>query len=151
MRNQEAEQMAEEHHQDAEVEEVRAPSQLALAQELRRVAFPRVLVAVEAREAAEQEHRQRDVRIDAEQELMQRMNASVIVSLLTRGSARRCGGLRHEAHHRGLRGFSGGRRECRRVRPFLVDRRFRRRGSTHLLQSIPGSCAMDSTAASTAA
>ena len=41
------------------------------AQQLRRVALPRVLVAVEAHQAADEEDRQRDVGIDAEQELVE--------------------------------------------------------------------------------
>ena len=56
--------MAEEQEQDADVEQVAAPAQQAAVQQLRRVALPRVLVAVEADQAAEQEHCQADVRIN---------------------------------------------------------------------------------------
>ncbi len=57
------------------MEQVAAPAQRAGAQHLRRVALPRVLVAVEADQAAEQEHRQADVRIDAEHKAVQRVHA----------------------------------------------------------------------------
>ena len=67
VRRQQADQVAEEQEQDADVEQVAAPAQQAGAQQLRRVALPGVLVAVEADQAAEQEHRQADVRIDLEQ------------------------------------------------------------------------------------
>ena len=67
-RRHQSEQVAEEDAEDAEVEEVRAPAQLPGAEQLRRIALPRVLIAVEAQQAAREEHGQRDVGIDAEQE-----------------------------------------------------------------------------------
>ena len=45
-----------EDHQDADVEQVGAPHQLAPAQELAGARLPGVLLAVEAQQAAEQEH-----------------------------------------------------------------------------------------------
>ena len=151
--DQEAEEMTEEHHQDAEVEQVRAPPQLALPQELRRVAFPGVLVAVEAREAAEQEHGERDVRIDAEEELVQ-PEAEVIASLLSAARPATAFGLRR--HETALPPSTRLQRPevqtparrpipRRSAAPAAAARR-------HLLQSRPGQfAAMDSTAASTAA
>ncbi|MNL74266.1 hypothetical protein D3C87_1998780 [compost metagenome] len=63
--------MAEEQEQDADVEQVTTPAQLALAEQLGRIAFPGVLVAVESGEAAHEEHGQADVGIDAEEEVVQ--------------------------------------------------------------------------------
>ena len=60
--------MAEEQKQNADVEQVAAPAQRAGAKHLRRIAFPRVLITIEAGEAAHQEHRHADVRIDGEEE-----------------------------------------------------------------------------------
>jgi hypothetical protein len=66
-----AEQVAEEQEQDAAVEQVAAPAQLRLAQQLRAVALPGVLVAVEAGQAAHEEHGEADVRIDVEDEVVE--------------------------------------------------------------------------------
>ena len=65
------EQVPEEQEQDAGVEQVAAPPQRPGAQHLRRVALPRVLVAVESGEAAHQEHGQAHVRIDDESEIVE--------------------------------------------------------------------------------
>ena len=70
-RRQQADQVAEEDAEDADVEQVRSPAQLPGAQQLRRVALPRVLVAVEAHQAADEEDRQGDIGIDSEQELVE--------------------------------------------------------------------------------
>ena len=75
VRREQAHRVATEQEQDADMEQVAAPAQLALAQQLRRIAFPGVLVAVEARQAAHQEHRQADVRVDVEEEVVQRVHA----------------------------------------------------------------------------
>ena len=71
VRRQLAEQVPEEQEKDADVEQVAAPAQRAGAKHLRRVALPCVLVAIEARQAAHEEHRQTDVRIDGEKEIVQ--------------------------------------------------------------------------------
>ncbi len=65
------EQVPEEQEQDADVEQVAAPPQRPGAQHLRRVALPRVLVAVEPGEAAHQEHGEAHVRIDDEGEIVE--------------------------------------------------------------------------------
>ena len=67
-RRQQADEVAEEDDQDADVEQVRAPHQLAPAQQLARAAPPGVLLAVEAQQAAEQEHGQAEIGIPAEHE-----------------------------------------------------------------------------------
>ena len=50
-----AEEMAEEQEQHTHVEQVAAPAQLPGAQQLRRIALPRVLVTVKADQAAQPE------------------------------------------------------------------------------------------------
>ena len=67
--------VAEEQEQDADVEQVAAPAQLARAQQLRRIALPRVLIAVEARQTAHQEHREANIGIDIEKEVVQRVHS----------------------------------------------------------------------------
>jgi hypothetical protein len=62
--------MAGEEHQDPDVEEVAAEAQLLALQELRGVGLPGVLLAIEADEAAEEKHAERDVGVDAEEELL---------------------------------------------------------------------------------
>jgi hypothetical protein len=69
-RGQEADQVPEEDAEDADVKQVGPEAQLTVAQKLRRIALPRVLVAVEADETPHEEHREGDVGIDAEQERM---------------------------------------------------------------------------------
>ena len=88
VRRQQAEQVAEEQEQDADVEQVAAPAQLAGAQQLRRIALPGVLVAVEARQAAHQEDGQADVRVDVEEEVVQVVHEGVHA----RGSVAAVGG-----------------------------------------------------------
>src|SRR5262249_4182663 len=61
--------VAQQQEQDAEVEQVRAPAQLALAQHLARARAPGVLLALEADQAAQQQHRQADVGITDEQQV----------------------------------------------------------------------------------
>src|SRR6185437_2951343 len=78
--DQETEQVAEEHDEYAEMEQIRAPAELAAAKELRRVALPRVLITVEADQAADEEHRECDVWVDAEQESMQGAHRSILVN-----------------------------------------------------------------------
>src|SRR5262249_37640370 len=51
-------EVADENHEYANVEQVRAPHQLTPPQELARPRLPRVLLALEAQQAAEQKHRQ---------------------------------------------------------------------------------------------
>ena len=69
-RRQQADEVTEEDHEDADVEQVRAPHQLAPAQELAGPRLPRVLLAVEAQQAAEQEHRQAQVGVPAEDDMI---------------------------------------------------------------------------------
>ena len=69
-RREQADEVAEEDHQDADVEQVRAPHQLAPAQELAGARLPRVLLAVEAQQAAEQEHGQAQVGVPAEHDMI---------------------------------------------------------------------------------
>src|SRR5690606_2123731 len=71
MRRQQPDQVPKEQEQDADVEQVAAPAQQPGAQHLRRVAFPGVLVAVKAQQAAEQKHRQTDVGVDPKKKTMQ--------------------------------------------------------------------------------
>ena len=66
-RREQADEMAEEDDQNADVEKVRAPDQLAAPQELARSGPPRVLLAVEAQQAADQEDREAEIRVPAEQ------------------------------------------------------------------------------------
>ena len=117
-----AEQVTEEHHQYAEVKEVRAPAQLPPSQKLRRIALPGVLVAVEAHEASDEEYGQRDVRVDAEQELVQVCSGSHF-ALPNQTPA-----LRRLAWHESNRREFGGacilairRREGRRLRPVFIE------------------------------
>ena len=70
VRRQHADEVAEEQEQHADVEQVAAPAQLAGFEQLRGIALPGVLVAVEADQAAEQEDREADVGIDAEDEVV---------------------------------------------------------------------------------
>ena len=149
-RRQQAEQVAEEDAEDAEVEQVRAPPQLAGAQQLRRIALPRVLVAVEAQQAAREEHGQRDVRIDAEQELIEGLHR--IAPWLRQARPR------HEAHDGRLRlaraapRSAGRTEEHRLLDPFVVERRLGApTGLCRARGARPGSPTMARTAASTAA
>ena len=71
VRREQAHAVTEEQEQDADVEQVAAPAQLAFAQQLRGIAFPGVLVAVEAGQAAHEKHGQADVGIHAEEEVVQ--------------------------------------------------------------------------------
>ena len=75
VRRQLAEEVTEEQEQDAAVEQVATPAQLRLAQQLRAVALPGVLVTVEARQAAHEEHREADVRIDVEDKVVEGVHA----------------------------------------------------------------------------
>ena len=61
--------MPHDEEEDAEVKEIGAPEQLALAQELAGAGLPRVLLAVEPENAAEDEGRQTDVGIPDEQDV----------------------------------------------------------------------------------
>ena len=69
-RRQQPDEMTEEDHEDADVEQVRAPHQLAPPQELARSRLPRVLLAIEAQQTAEQEHGQAQVGIPAEHDVI---------------------------------------------------------------------------------
>src|SRR5215510_13121508 len=55
-RREQADEMAEEDHQNADVKQVRAPHQLTPPQQLAGACLPGVLLAIEAQQAAEQEH-----------------------------------------------------------------------------------------------
>ncbi len=68
-RRQQADRVAEQQEQDADMEQVGAPAQLALAQDLAGAGAPGVRLAVEADQAAEQEDRQADVGIPDEQQM----------------------------------------------------------------------------------
>ena len=70
-RRQQAEEVAEEQAEDADVEQDAAPEQLLAPQQLARLAAPGVLAAIEARPAAEEEGHHAQVRIEAEQELVE--------------------------------------------------------------------------------
>ena len=65
-RRQQADEMAEEDEEDADVEQVGAPHQLPAAQQLARSGPPGVLLAVEAEQAADDEDRQAEIGIPAE-------------------------------------------------------------------------------------
>ena len=68
-RRQQTDEMAEEDDENADMEQVRAPHQLPAAQQLARAAAPRVLLAVEAQPAAEQEHGEAEIGIPAEHDV----------------------------------------------------------------------------------
>jgi hypothetical protein len=57
--------MPEEQAQDADMKQDAAEPQIAAMKHLRAIRLPRVLLALEAREAAEQEDDRRNVRINA--------------------------------------------------------------------------------------
>src|SRR5690606_19098751 len=80
-RGQQAEQVREEQRDDADVEQVAAPAQRAALEHLAGIALPRVLFALEARQAAEQEHRQGDVGIHAEEEVMDMSGHAVLLTV----------------------------------------------------------------------
>jgi len=65
-----ADKMPEEDDENADVEQVRAPHQLTPAQQLAGAGPPRVLLAVEAQQAAEEKHRQAQVGIPAEDDMI---------------------------------------------------------------------------------
>ena len=91
--------MTGEDDQDADVEQVGAPGELPAPQQLARSAAPGVLLAVEAHEAAEQEHGEAEVRVPAEDDVGDQCRAWVF------------------PHERGLvRGMSGAGRKAPRTR-----------------------------------
>src|SRR5512146_43851 len=63
--------MAEEEKEHADVEAVAGEAQIPALQDLARLALPRVGVSIEAHEAAEEKHGACEVRIDAEEELVE--------------------------------------------------------------------------------
>ena len=65
-RGQQADEMAEEDEENADVEQVGAPHQLPPPQQLAGSGPPRILLAVEPDQAAEQEHGQAQIGIPAE-------------------------------------------------------------------------------------
>src|SRR5215813_3548179 len=69
-RREQAEEMAEEEQQNADVEKHAAPIELLSAQELARLGTPSVLAAVEPRPAAQEKHDHAEIGIEAEQELV---------------------------------------------------------------------------------
>src|SRR5690625_2656326 len=62
--------MPDEEHDHPEMEEVRAKHHLAAPQELRRLGAPGVLSLVEAQDAADDQHRDRQVGIPAEEQIV---------------------------------------------------------------------------------
>src|SRR5215472_16446404 len=70
LRRQEPAEMAEDHDDDAVVEQVRAKPELSRAQQLGRIALPGVRLPVEADQAADEQNREADIRIDAEEKLI---------------------------------------------------------------------------------
>ena len=91
-------------------------------QHLRRVALPRVLVAVEAHQAPHEKDRQADIGIDSEQELIEVGHRSAPLSRLAWAG--------RELHHGGLGprdaapGRARGTENHRLVDPLVVDRLF---------------------------
>ena len=69
LRRQQADRVAQQQKQDAEMKQIGAPEQLPFAQELAGAGFPGVLLAVEPQNAAEDEGRQADVGIPDEQDV----------------------------------------------------------------------------------
>src|SRR5262249_13504462 len=67
MRLEQADEMAEDHDDDAIVEKVRSKAQLPLAQQLGGIALPSIRLAIEADQAADQQHREAEIGIDAEE------------------------------------------------------------------------------------
>jgi hypothetical protein len=70
MRRQQSRGMAEEQEQDADVEQI-AAQRNCLSRSICDESLFHVLLAVEADQAAEEEDRQRDVGVDAKQEIVQ--------------------------------------------------------------------------------
>src|SRR5215472_4189863 len=70
LRRQEPAEMAEDHDDDAVVEQVRAEPELSRAQQLGGIALPGVRLPVEADQAADEQNRKADIRIDAEEKLV---------------------------------------------------------------------------------
>jgi hypothetical protein len=64
----ESREVAEDDDEHAVVEEVGPEAELALTQELRRIALPGVRLAVEADQAADEQHREAHIGIDAEEQ-----------------------------------------------------------------------------------
>ena len=90
-RRQQADEMAGEDDQDADMEEVRAPHQLAAAKQLARSAPPRVLLAVEADDAADDEDRQAEIGIPAEDRVVEKLAHGVPPIAAARQGASRPG------------------------------------------------------------
>ena len=70
-RGEQAEQMAEKHHQNADVKQDIAQAQLAAVEQLAGIAFPRILLAVKAKQAAEKENTQGNIGENAEEKLIE--------------------------------------------------------------------------------
>lgn len=75
---QQADQMAEEDTDDADVEEVARQHHPLAGEELGRVGLPGVLLAVEADPAADEKDRQRDVGKDAEEKIIQSVHGCLL-------------------------------------------------------------------------
>src|SRR5690606_37038167 len=75
-RRQQAEEMAEEQAEDADMEQNAAPDQLLAPEKLARLAAPGVLAAIEAGPAAQEEDGHADVGVDAEQEAFEVIHGS---------------------------------------------------------------------------
>src|SRR5262249_24766787 len=67
MRREKAGEMAEDHDDDAIVEQVRSKAQLPLAQQLGGIALPSIGLAIKTDQAADQQHREAEIGIDAEE------------------------------------------------------------------------------------
>ena len=76
-RGQQAEQVAEKHGQHADMEQYAAQAQLPAVKQLAGVAFPCVLLAVEAHQAAEEKDGKADVGVDAEEKLIKGIHVAV--------------------------------------------------------------------------
>src|SRR5574343_1341676 len=71
LRRQQAGKVTEEQADDADMEQIAPETQLAAAQQLRRIGLPGVLIAVITDQATQQEDRQCHIRVDVEQEIIQ--------------------------------------------------------------------------------
>jgi hypothetical protein len=83
-RSQQADAVAEEQADDADMEKNIAEAQAAAMQELARIGLPRILLAIEADQAAEQKDRQRDIRVNPEGELMQVVHGYLLMGAVAR-------------------------------------------------------------------
>ena len=84
--------MADEDDEDTDMKQVRSPHQLAAAQQLTRSRSPRVLLAIEANEAAEKAHGGAEVRVPAKHDRIERLHVSAfLMTWRSRGANRPSG------------------------------------------------------------